>query len=730
MSSANKFLGTDSVDVTDGSLAIFGASIGAANLTGGANTVKIGSDGTLLAESILISDISGLQDQLDGGIGNPMTLDLLGGGFNISDIKSLEINNGSFGITLDYSSGITNQVFDLQTMVDIEDVTQNFNLSTTAGQTDITGDLVITGDFQFGGALVGDLVITDINFGTTQTDTLKVFEQNANFLGAMDGLNNSIGTDGLTAPPQVILMGGVNKSTGFLRQLRTDDDGRLRIRIDELGNSDIDTNTGNASNGTQRVVLASDQPTVNVSEQNADFATAMTGLSNAIGTDGVLRPSRVMLIGGVDGGANIQQFQTDTSGNQIVVIAGDQVPIGVTNPNDFINNQGTLFNDWNPLTNLKFSEEEGYWNFTSTFTSATVTERGLEIFNGGTTGSATILGDYIYPQLAGANIITLFHYIPATNGNFVGDGDNTIVLKLGFKKLMNTTHIGYSRIVIDLNNSTGGLSIEYTDVLNTFSIPSSSFNIDKLDGTGPSGVSFNVRSSHTFYIVENSLENGRYTYGFIANGRMYDMHFVDTTIGDDWFEHLTYSNIVEILLDGPTQVNSGIILFGVASYISIPFTFDTMSILAYNRSFSFGLQNIAASSLQCVCAIRYNSFNPSNSRTTFLKNISISSDQGRYELTIFRIKDNITSISAGVVQVIGDLQLTKQPTVVGPGPGSNEQIFAELGLLTNTFDLSHLSWKNLGYNGTTRILLLVFVRNITSGGGGADVYVNLDWMSL
>ena len=693
--SVNKFLSTGSGDVTDGSLAIFGSSIGAANLQGGANTVKIGSNGVLLAESILISDISGLQDQLDGGINNPMTVDLLGAGFNISDIKSLEVNNGSFGITLDYSTGITNQVFDLQTMIDIEDVTQNFNISTTQGQTDLDGDFVITGDFQYGGALIGDLVITDINFTTTQTDNLQVVEQNANFSGAMDGLSNSIGTEGSTAPTRVMLMGGVNKATGFIRQFRTDSDGRLRIRLDDLDGSSIDKNIGNASNGTQRVVLASDQPVIGITSGQITLGTGNTDL-----------------------------------GTQRVVLAEDQGVLGVTHPTDFINNQGTLFNNWHPLSNVKFARD-GYWNFTSTFDTNTISARGLELFNAGTTQTAKITGDFIMPQMVSNNIITIYHYTPSSNGNFIGDNGNLLTMRFGFKKLLEVSHTGFSRIRVKADSGDGSIAVEYTNAQSSFEVLSSAFNIDKLDGTGPSGYAFSARIPQTFYIVEHFIENGRYTYGLIRNGEMINFHVVDiSTTSGQWFDILGYNEFWEILINGTMRVNSGIILFGVASYISHPFTFDTMGALGYNKSFSLGLQNIAASTNICLFAIRYSSTNPSDVSTTFLRKLSISSDQGRFEVIIYRIRDTIT-ISGGTATVIGDLEITKTPTVNGGSPVSDQIIYSSLGVLTQTFNLSSLSWKNIGYNvDGVNILLLVFVNNLTSGGGGADIYSTVEWFNI
>jgi hypothetical protein len=226
MSFANKFLGTGQEDVTNGTIPLFGSKIGAKNLrNSNEDTVKIDASGCLFGAALAIDDVSGLQTALDSKISNPLTTDLdlnnnniintttieidngvnsatinyntgssninvdlnnllenpLTGDLNVNNnniinTQTIEVDNGANNVTLNYATGSTNQTLDLQEVTEIADVTQNMLLSTTAGQTDFTGDITTTGDIQAGGALLGDLNITDVTTGGTQTNNLIVTE--------------------------------------------------------------------------------------------------------------------------------------------------------------------------------------------------------------------------------------------------------------------------------------------------------------------------------------------------------------------------------------------------------------------------------------------------------------------------------------------------------------------------------------------------------------------------
>lgn len=60
----------------------------------------------------------------------------------------------------------------------------------------------------------------------------------------------------------------------------------------------------------------------------------------------------------------------------------------------------------------------------------------------------------------------------------------------------------------------------------TTSVISSSWNIDKMDGTGPSGIIIDATKSHIFIIDLAWLGVGRVRFGFIINGKIYYVHQV------------------------------------------------------------------------------------------------------------------------------------------------------------------------------------------------------------
>lgn len=173
MSYANKFLGTNSQDLTDGTIDVFAASLCAKNLISTSDIPKINSAGCLYPASINIDDITGLQAELDATIQNPLASDLNANNFDITNASSIQVTNGANNVTLNYITGTSNTTLDIQTLKDIEDVTQNFNISTSPGQTDVDGDLVVTGDIQAGGALIGGVTITDVDI-LAQSTTLSI----------------------------------------------------------------------------------------------------------------------------------------------------------------------------------------------------------------------------------------------------------------------------------------------------------------------------------------------------------------------------------------------------------------------------------------------------------------------------------------------------------------------------------------------------------------------------
>ena len=246
---SNKFLSTGQTNVTNGSVDIYGSTLGAVNLAGNEAVLKTNTNGLIVRGSLTGSEISGIVE-------NPSTADIDVNEYKINNVDSLVLTDGTNNATIRYQNGTGDINIDAQTIQEIDTVTQNFNLSTSDGQTDITGDVVIDGDLQYGGALIGDLVITDINI-PSQTTTLGVTDTT---------VSNNIAT-----------------GNGYLSNIEIDADD-IRVATESI-DTKIPTLSQKTMAGSLPVVLASDQSTVSVSD--ASTQTILSSLdTNIISVDG------------------------------------------------------------------------------------------------------------------------------------------------------------------------------------------------------------------------------------------------------------------------------------------------------------------------------------------------------------------------------------------------------------------------------------------------------------
>ena len=342
MSFANKFLGTGEQNISDGSLKIYGSIIGAKNLVNtSSNTVKIDASGNLYADNLGPDDI-------DGVISNPLTENLDADNFNINNVNNLEIDNGTNSITLNYTTGISDNVFDLQNLIDIDSATQNINSSTTLNQTDFDGDMTITGDVQFGGSLIGNLVINDVDI-TTQTSNLNVSEQDSNFSSAMANLATGVievqsnGEDlatefTLSSIDLKIPTKGQKATSGSIPTVLSADyasttlvqtsggnfvlcaldgtlvSGNIPTNIRQIASTDIDIGDGITDTGTQRVVLSNDYTSTtknNLAQVNGNTVNIGDGISDT-GTQRIV----------------LSNDYTSTAKNNLTQVNGNTVNIG------------------------------------------------------------------------------------------------------------------------------------------------------------------------------------------------------------------------------------------------------------------------------------------------------------------------------------------------------------------------------------------------------------------
>ncbi len=148
---SNRFLSTDTTgNVTDGSLDLYGNTIGAVNLTG-ALPIKSDSSGVLNAQLLDIADVKGLQTALNATISNPLTSNLNCDQKTILDCKSIDIKTGTNTATLVYNGG--------------SDISLDVNL--------LGADVSYAG----GATTVGQLAVFDSTDGKIIKDGLKNVDQ-------------------------------------------------------------------------------------------------------------------------------------------------------------------------------------------------------------------------------------------------------------------------------------------------------------------------------------------------------------------------------------------------------------------------------------------------------------------------------------------------------------------------------------------------------------------------
>jgi hypothetical protein len=113
---ANKFNQYNSTggDLTDGTADIFGATIGASNLTP-SMPIKTDSNSRLRTELLLISDTSGLASALSSTITNPLQGDVDGNQHSVTDLKTISIKTGTNTAVVQYT-GLSDTTINLPTV--------------------------------------------------------------------------------------------------------------------------------------------------------------------------------------------------------------------------------------------------------------------------------------------------------------------------------------------------------------------------------------------------------------------------------------------------------------------------------------------------------------------------------------------------------------------------------------------------------------------------------------
>lgn len=125
-----------------------------------------------------------------------------------------------------------------------------------------------------------------------------------------------------------------------------------------------------------------------------------------------------------------------------------------------------------------------------------------------------------------------FNYQPGksmfANITFVAAPQENVVKRVGlFQGLSAAPYTPSDGMYLEIGASGPSFNIVKTEgTINTITIPQSSWNVDKLDGSGSSGLSIDFTKGQIFAIDYEWLGLGRVRFGFYLNGKLYYAHHV------------------------------------------------------------------------------------------------------------------------------------------------------------------------------------------------------------
>ena len=125
-----------------------------------------------------------------------------------------------------------------------------------------------------------------------------------------------------------------------------------------------------------------------------------------------------------------------------------------------------------------------------------------------------------------------FNYQPGksmfANLTFLAAPETNIVKRMGlFQGLSTTPFTPTDGMYLEVTSSGPSFNIVKTEgTTNTLTIPQSSWNVDKLDGTGASGLTIDFTKGQIFAIDYEWLGLGRVRFGFYLQGKLYYAHYV------------------------------------------------------------------------------------------------------------------------------------------------------------------------------------------------------------
>lgn len=152
------------------------------------------------------------------------------------------------------------------------------------------------------------------------------------------------------------------------------------------------------------------------------------------------------------------------------------------------------------------------------------------------------LGDYVIRQSR-----VRYNYQPGKSMQYMFTGlfkpENNIIKRVGcFQSLTAAPYEPSDGIFMEVTSSGPAFRVVKTQgTSHTHYAPQSAWNVDKFDGTGPSGITIDFNKAVLFTIDYEWLAVGRIRFGFFVNGRCYYAHY-NGHMGELTGPYMTFSN--------------------------------------------------------------------------------------------------------------------------------------------------------------------------------------------
>ena len=154
----------------------------------------------------------------------------------------------------------------------------------------------------------------------------------------------------------------------------------------------------------------------------------------------------------------------------------------------------------------------------------------------------TATNDYVIRQTR-----VRYNYQPGKSMQYMFTGvfapETNIIKRVGaFQSLTTAPYDPSDGMFMEVTSSGPAFKVIKTQgTLHTHYAPQSAWNVDKFDGTGPSGITLDFTKAVLFTIDYEWLAVGRIRFGFFVNGKCYYAHY-NGHMGELTAPYMTYSN--------------------------------------------------------------------------------------------------------------------------------------------------------------------------------------------